>query len=79
MRDLAQVLDHRQPLPHLSCRNEVLVQKTRFRTPCSKNMTRRTWLKEPDSKNLPHWAGMTLQFVRPDIRQSCILLAAVRS
>jgi hypothetical protein len=26
-----------------------------------------------------HWAGMTLQFVRPDIRQSCILLLADNS
>jgi hypothetical protein len=30
-------------------------------------------------RNLAHGAGMTLQFVRPDIRQSCILLAAVKS
>lgn len=30
-------------------------------------------------RSLAHCAGMTLQFVRPDIRQSCILLAAVRS
>jgi hypothetical protein len=30
-------------------------------------------------RNLTYCAGMTLQFVRPDIRQSCILLAAVRS
>jgi hypothetical protein len=33
---------------------------------------------EPN-ENLGHGAGMTLQFVRPDIRQSCILLAAVKS
>jgi hypothetical protein len=31
------------------------------------------------NENLAHGAGMTLQFVRPDIRQSCILLAAVKS
>ena len=30
-------------------------------------------------RNLAHGAGITLQFVRPDIRQSCILLAAVKS
>jgi hypothetical protein len=28
---------------------------------------------------IPYWAGMTLQLVRPDIRQSCILLLAVSS
>ncbi len=32
-----------------------------------------------EKRNLAHGVGMTLQFVRPDIRQSCILLAAVRS
>ena len=31
------------------------------------------------NENLAHGTGMTLQFVRPDIRQSCILLAAVKS
>ena len=31
------------------------------------------------NESLAHGAGMTLQFVRPDIRQSCILLAAVKS
>jgi hypothetical protein len=36
----------------------------------------RLFLRE---RNLAHGAGMTLQFVRPDIRQSCILLAAVKS
>jgi hypothetical protein len=30
-------------------------------------------------RNLAYCTGMTLQFVRPDIRQSCILLAAVKS
>ena len=30
-------------------------------------------------QNLAYCTGMTLQFVRPDIRQSCILLAAVKS
>ena len=33
----------------------------------------------PGNDDQAHWAGMTLQLVRPDIRQSCILLAAVRS
>jgi hypothetical protein len=33
----------------------------------------------PFPSRRPHWAGITLQLVRPDIRQSCILLPAVSS
>jgi hypothetical protein len=44
-------------------------------------ITRPRWRSAPllPERNLAHGAGMTLQFVRPDIRQSCILLAAVKS